>query len=165
MRAISASIPASPSKGFARVDDMMAQARATYAANPQLVADIRARAVAKLPKPLPPTPEDLDFNERLDRAIAKSSGLIEEARAQLAAPVSAFLPAELIPDELAENQAAEEWARGCELADQTTTRTLQNNQKLFEDVMGLLMSLKRQVYRSPTTLSCHRHHQLRRLRS
>ena len=121
---------------------MMAQARAKYAANPDEVRRIRVDARAKLPKPLPPTPEELDCNERSDRAISQSQQMLDEARAQFAAPPSAFLPAELAPPEIAEQEAAERWTQGYELADRTTDRMLQRNDGLFNDVMGLIDDFK-----------------------
>lgn len=135
-------IPNSPPTGFARVDAMMIQARAKYAANPALVSKIRADATSKAPKLLPPTPESLDFDERVDRAIAKSCGLLAEAQAQLNAPVSDFLPAELTPSELAEQADAEKWAEGSQLADRTTDRMLEGSQALLDEVMGLTDELQ-----------------------
>ncbi|KAK5712930.1 hypothetical protein LTR17_017770 [Elasticomyces elasticus] len=129
-------IPRSPPTGFSRVDDMMAAARAKYAANPALVAKICADAVTTLPNPLPPTPEALDFSERVDRAIAKSSSLIAETQAQLTAPVSAFLPAELTPEEVEEQKKAEVWMQNYRRTDEKIDCMLANNQKLFDDVIG-----------------------------
>ncbi|TKA79208.1 hypothetical protein B0A55_03954 [Friedmanniomyces simplex] len=120
----------------------MAAARAKYAADPALTVKIRAEAIAKLPIPLPLTPESLDFNERLDRATVKSSALIAEAQAQLAAPVSDFLPGELTPSEVAEQKRAETWMQGYKLANETTDRILESNQKLFEDVMGAIAQMQ-----------------------
>lgn len=76
---------------------MMSQARAQYAANPSLASATRASAVAALPKPRLPIPQELDVSERLDRAISKCSQLLDQARAQLAAPVSDLLPSKLTP--------------------------------------------------------------------
>ncbi|KAK5682490.1 hypothetical protein LTS10_005618 [Elasticomyces elasticus] len=132
----STAIPQSPPTGFSRVDDMMAAARAKYAANPALVAKIRAEAATTLSKPLPPTAEALDFSERVDRANAKSSSLITENQAQLTAPVSAFLPAELTPEEVEEQKKAEVWMQNYRRTDQKIDCMLANNQKLFDDVMS-----------------------------
>ncbi|KAK5714835.1 hypothetical protein LTR17_017012 [Elasticomyces elasticus] len=129
-------IPRSPPTGFSWVDDMMAAARAKYAANIALVAKIRAGAVTTLPNPLPPTPEALDFSERVDRAIAKSSSLIAGTQAQLTAPVSAFLPAELTPEEVDEQKKAEVWMQNYRHTDEKIDCMLANNQKLFDDVIG-----------------------------
>ncbi|RMX72402.1 hypothetical protein D0869_14655, partial [Hortaea werneckii] len=79
-------IPSAPPTGFSNVDTMMDISYAKYAQNPSAIAAIRAAAIAKLGKPLSPTPENLDMMERPDVAIAKSTQLIEEAKAQLAKP-------------------------------------------------------------------------------
>ncbi|KAK5706439.1 hypothetical protein LTR97_001427 [Elasticomyces elasticus] len=129
-------IPRSPPTGFSRVDDMMAAARAKYAANPALVAKIRADTVTTLPNPLPPTPEALDFSERVDRAIAKPTSLIAGTQAQLTAPVSAFLPAELTPEDVEEQEKAEVWMQNYRRTDERIDCMLANNQKLFDDVMS-----------------------------
>ncbi|KAK4959151.1 hypothetical protein LTR10_003950 [Elasticomyces elasticus] len=129
-------IPRSPSTGFSRVDDMMAAARAKYVTNPALVAKVRASAVTILPDPLPPTPEALDFSERVDRATAKSSSLIAETQAQLTAPVSAFLPTELTPEEVEEQKKVEVWMQNYRRTDEKIDGMLANNQKLFDDVMS-----------------------------
>ncbi|KAK0314402.1 hypothetical protein LTR01_001225 [Friedmanniomyces endolithicus] len=122
--------------GFSHLDIMMAAARAKYAADPALSSKIRADAIFKLPTSLPPTPTAEDFDVRLDRAIAKSSDFIVEAQAQLAAPVSGFLPTELIAAEIAEQKEAEMWMQGYKRANKRNDRLLEKSQKLFEDVMG-----------------------------
>ncbi len=124
--------------GFSHLDSMMATARAKFAADPSLTSKIRADAIAKLPTALPPTSATLDFNERLDRAITKSSDLIAEAQAQLAAPVSDFLPTELTPAEIAEQKEAEIWTQGYKLAKERNDRLVGDSQELFEDVMGTI---------------------------
>ncbi|KAK1017703.1 hypothetical protein LTR54_002362 [Friedmanniomyces endolithicus] len=123
---------------FSHLDSMMVAARAKYAADPALTFKICADAIAKLSTSLPPTPTTLTFKERLDHAIGKSSDLIAEAQAQLAAPVSDFLPTELIPEEVAEQKEAEMWMRGYKLANEVNDRLLENSQKLFEDVMDTI---------------------------
>ncbi|KAK4539499.1 hypothetical protein LTR36_010897 [Oleoguttula mirabilis] len=120
----------------------MAQARAKYAANPKLVAQIRANALARLAKPLPLTPEDFDFTERVDCAISSSSRLLDQARAQLAAPNSDFLPAELTPDEVAEREAVKKWEEGRRLAEGATDSMFERNQTLFDDVIGLTAAIE-----------------------
>ncbi|KAK5122070.1 hypothetical protein LTR85_004316 [Meristemomyces frigidus] len=135
------SIPSSPRTGFGRVDALMAQSRAKYAANPELVAQLASDAVAKLQKPLPPTPEVLDFNERLDRAVAGSSQLLEELRAQLAALISEFLPAELTLSEVDDKEAAESWADGYRMAAHNIERMLAKNQTLFDEIIKLIDEL------------------------
>ncbi|KAK1812749.1 hypothetical protein LTR12_012843 [Friedmanniomyces endolithicus] len=124
--------------GFSHLDSMMAAARAKYSADPTLTSKIRADAIAKLPTSLPTTPATLDLNERLDRVIAKSGDLIAEAQAQLAAPVSDFLPPELTPAEVAEQKEAEMWMQGYKRAEERNDRLLGKSQKLFEDVMGTI---------------------------
>ncbi|KAK0768953.1 hypothetical protein LTR59_017320 [Friedmanniomyces endolithicus] len=124
--------------GFSHLDSMMATARAKFAADPSLTSKIRADAIAKLPTALPPTSATLDFNERLDRAITKSSDIIAEAQAQLAAPVSDFLPTELTPAEIAEQKEAKIWTQGYKLAKERNDRLVGDSQELFEDVMGTI---------------------------
>ncbi|KAK1812507.1 hypothetical protein LTR12_013093 [Friedmanniomyces endolithicus] len=123
---------------FSHLDSMMVAARAKYAADPALTFKIRADAIAKLPTSLPPTPTTLNFKECQDRAIAKSSNLIAEAQAQLAAPLSDFLPTELTAEEIAEQKEAETWMQGYKLANERSDRLLGNSQKLFEDVMDTI---------------------------
>lgn len=116
----------------------MVWTRARYAAKPELVSQIASEAVAKIPKMLPPTPEVLASNESLDRNMAASMHMLDEARAQLTAPIADFLPAELTPSEIADKKAAERWANESLHADHTANCMIAENQKLFNDVMGLI---------------------------
>jgi len=134
---------------------MMAAARAKYAANPALLATIRADAVVKLAKALPPAPETLEFNERVDRGIALSSDLVAEAQAQLAAPVSAFLPAELTPSELAELPDAENWMHEHWPAEATVDRMMANSQALYEQLMGQIDAAAHDPLTPPPSPSQH----------
>ncbi|KAI7281010.1 hypothetical protein KC345_g4417 [Hortaea werneckii] len=135
MSANSFSISSSPPTGFSNVDAMMAMSYAKYAQNPSAIATIRATAIAKLAKPLSPTPENPDMMERTDVAIAKSTQLIEEAKAQLAKPVSDYLPTQLTAEEQAEKDGADEWQKGCNDANATIDRMMAKNQDLFEEVI------------------------------
>ncbi|KAI7478289.1 hypothetical protein KC357_g4385 [Hortaea werneckii] len=81
---------------------MMNMSYAKYAQNPSAIAAIHAITIAKLAKPLSQTPENPDMMECTDVAIVKSTKLMEEAKAQLAKPVSAYLPAQLTAEEQAE---------------------------------------------------------------
>ncbi|KAI7234484.1 hypothetical protein KC330_g4819 [Hortaea werneckii] len=122
---------------------MMDISYAKYAQNPSAIAAIRAAAIAKLGKPLSPTPENLDMMERPDVAIAKSTQLIEEAKAQLAKPVSAYLPAQLTAEEQAEKDAADQWQKGCDHANATIDRVMAKNQDLFQDVMDSIAEVEK----------------------
>ncbi|KAI7544825.1 hypothetical protein KC331_g6570 [Hortaea werneckii] len=116
---------------------------AKYAQNPSAIAVIRAAAIAKLAKPFSPTPENLDMMERTDVAIAKSTQLIEEAKAQLARPVSAYLPAQLTAEEQSEKDAADQWQKGCDHANATIGRMMAKNQDLFQDVMDSVAEVEK----------------------
>ncbi|RMY64411.1 hypothetical protein D0863_09836 [Hortaea werneckii] len=136
-------IPFSPPTGFSNVDAIMDISYAKYAQNPSAIAAIRTAAIAKLAKPLSPTPENLDMMERTDVAIAKSTQLIEEAKAQLARPVSAYLPAQLTAEEQAEKDAADQWQKGCDHANATIDRMMAKNQDLFQDVMDSIAEVEK----------------------
>ena len=116
----------------------MTHARAVYAADPSRVSSIRAEALASLPKPLPPSPEELDFSERVDRAVVQSMSMLVQAEEQLAAPISAFLPSEQTASELADKSAEQAWHQKYELVDGYTDRMLEKSQELFADVMLLI---------------------------
>lgn len=135
-------ITTSPPTGFSRVDAMMLHARAKYAANPSLASQASADTQAKLPKALPPTPESLAFDERADGAVAGSSSLLAGLQAQLNAPVSDFLPAELTSAEMAEQVDADRWAREYQFADQMIDRMLTWSQKLLAEIVGLTDELQ-----------------------
>ncbi|KAI7314106.1 hypothetical protein KC315_g11473 [Hortaea werneckii] len=122
---------------------MMNISYAKYAQNPSAIAAIRTTAIAKLAKPLSPTPDNLDMMERTDVAIAKSTQLIEEAKAQLARPVSAYLPAQLTAEEQAEKDAADQWQKGCDHANATIDRMMAKNQDLFQDVMDSIAEVEK----------------------
>ncbi|KAI7611401.1 hypothetical protein KC346_g8306 [Hortaea werneckii] len=143
MSANSFGISSSPPTGFSNVDAVMAISYAKYAQNPSAIATIRATAIAKLAKPLSPTPENLDRTERTDVAIAKSTQLIEEAKAQLAKPVSDYLPAQLTAEEQAEKDAADEWQKGCDHANATIDRMMAKNQELNQEVPDSIAEVKK----------------------
>ncbi|KAI6798827.1 hypothetical protein KC332_g14630 [Hortaea werneckii] len=149
MSANSFSISSSPPTGFSNVDAMMAIPYTKYAQNPSAIATIRATAIAKLAKPLSPTPENLGMMERTDIAIAKSTQLIEEAEAQLAKPVSDYLPAQLTAEEQAEKDAADEWQKGCDHANATIDRMMTKNQDLFQEVMDSIAEVEKAGFLLP----------------
>ena len=136
-------IPSSPPTGFSNVDAMMAISYAKYAQNPSAIAAIRNAAIAKVTMPLSPTPENLDMMERTDFAIPKSTQLIDEAKAQLAKPVSAYLPAQLTAEEQTEEDAADQWQKGCDHANATIDRMMAKNQDLFQDVMDSIAEVEK----------------------
>jgi hypothetical protein len=87
-----------------------------------------------IPTPLPLTPEQLDFDDRVEAAIAKSSALIAEAKAQLAAP-------EVAPEELTkEEDEGARRNRACDLQyqqeNQAIDEAMERNQALFKNVMA-----------------------------
>jgi len=86
--------------------------------------------------PLPLTPEQLDFDERVEAAIAKSSALIAEAKAQLAAPKVA--PEELTEEEEQEARRNREWDLQYQKKNQAIDEAMERNQALFEDVMATI---------------------------
>ncbi|KAI7210466.1 hypothetical protein KC352_g17188 [Hortaea werneckii] len=143
MSANSFSLSSSPPTGFSNVDAMMAISYAKYAQSPSAIAKLRATAIAKLAKPLSPTPENLDMMERTDIATAKSTQLIEEAKAQLAKPVTDYLPAQLTAEEQAEKDAADQWQKGCDHANATIDRMTAKNQELFQEVMDSIAEVEK----------------------
>lgn len=131
-------LPSSPLTGFSTIDAGMAAARAKYTHQPIHVASIRANAVSKLTSPWPPTPADLACTERSDGAIVRSSLLTAGAQAQLAAPVSAFLPAGLTEQEVAEQADAESWEEGFARAEAVVEGMLEGSQRVSVEVVGLV---------------------------
>jgi hypothetical protein len=132
----------SPTTGYTHVDHMMAEASHKYTSDPQQVAVTRTDATAKLPRPLPPTPEDLDLAERTDSAVSKTERLIREAKAQLAKPVSDYLPKQLTAAEVAEKREAENWREGLEASQAAVGDVFVKNEALLEDVMDLISELE-----------------------
>ncbi|EMC97911.1 hypothetical protein BAUCODRAFT_129711 [Baudoinia panamericana UAMH 10762] len=127
-----------PQTGFPRIDKLMDKTRTWYATHPEIVASIQADAHAELPRQLPPTPEVLDCNERVDRAISHSQHHITEAKEQAAGPVSDHLSEDLTDAELDEQRNAEKWHARYTAADQLTNGLLASSQKLFEAVSDLI---------------------------
>lgn len=114
----------------------------------QMMAAARAKAgwVPDAPKP-PPTPlqltaEQLDFDSRVEAAIAKSSALIAEAKAQLAAPCVA--PAELTVEEKQEAHRNRMWDLQYQKKNNAIDRAMERNQALFEDVMATIDEMEEQ---------------------
>lgn len=95
-------------------------------------------ARAKLPAYSDPTPEDMDFHERLDKANSKTLELIEEAKRALASTPADHLPKELTEAEKAEQDAAAKWMEGYKLADKWTDTVLERSERLFQEVIGMM---------------------------
>lgn len=112
-----------------RVTAMMNTARADAGFVPGTSA---SRAANQAPLPL--TPEQLDFDNRVEAAIAKSSSLIAEARAQLAAPKVA--PEELTEEEEEEARRNRSWDLQNQQKNEVIDEALARDQALFEDVMA-----------------------------
>jgi hypothetical protein len=93
------------------------------------------------------TPEQLDFDTRVEAAIAKSSALIAEAKAQLAAPILA--PADLTPSEKAEARRNAAWDATCQRKNEAIDRAMERNQALFEDVMATIDDMEAQGVSMP----------------
>ena len=123
--------PPADSESSALVTEMMNAARARAGYVPGAAA-----LKAKNEAPLPLTPEQLDFDERVEAAIAKSSALIAEAKAQLAAP-------KVAPKELTEGEQQEARRNAaCDLQyqkrNQAIDEAMKRNQALFDDVMATI---------------------------
>ncbi|KAK4505736.1 hypothetical protein PRZ48_003701 [Zasmidium cellare] len=109
------------------------EARQKYKTQPQLVEPVR------LPAKIP-TPEELDVDERLDRALAISNQLLQDATEQQAKRCVA--PAELAPSEQAEKNNAEAWTRSYEIANRTNDHWTQHNECHDGEVMDILGDLE-----------------------
>lgn len=83
-----------------------------------------------------PNPETMDFNERADAAIAKSSALIAEALAQLTALKVA--PKELTLEEKVEARRNLAWDRTTQKKDREIDAAMKRNDQLFEEVMAMI---------------------------
>lgn len=126
------------------IDHFMEQARKKYAANPHLVPAVRGLL------PNIPTPEELAFEERADRALAGYEYYIREAKEQLAKPCVA--PAELSPSEQAEKNLSEAWTRGYNLTNRCNVEWMDSNQSLFDDVSGTIDEMQLRGIPIPTDL-------------
>lgn len=118
-----------PPAGANAVYYYMDRARLKYKTQPQLVEPVR------LPAKIP-TPEELDVDERLDRALAVSNQLLQEATEQVAKTCVA--PDELTPSEKAEKNNAEAWTRGYEITNCTKDLWLQHNECHHQEDMDII---------------------------
>lgn len=109
------------------IQNFTKQARENYAAHPELLPKIELPADIQ---------EMADFDARLDAALEKSAKLLDEAKAQLAAPCVA--PDELTAEEIAELERKREWDRRYAEADAFNDAWLARNENLFNEVMGLI---------------------------
>lgn len=116
------------------VHEMMAAARARAG----FVPGASAFRAESLP-PLPLTAEQQDFDDRVEAAISKSSALIAEAQAQLAAPKIA--PAELTEEEKVEIRRNRAWDLQYKLKNEAIDKFMESNQALFRDVTGMIDEL------------------------
>lgn len=131
MEAVDATQPPVDNESSSRVTAMMNAARAEAGFVPGAAA-LRA----KNQSPLPLTPSQLDFNQRVEAAIAKSTALIAEAKAQLAAPKVA--PEELTEEEEEEARRNRAWDLQYQRKNQAIDEAMEPNQALFEDVMAMI---------------------------
>jgi hypothetical protein len=131
MEAADATEPPADNESSSRVTAMMNAARASAGFVPG-AATLRAKNQSLLPL----TPSQLDFDERVEAAIAKSSALIAEAKAQLAAPKVA--PEELTKEEEEEAHRNRAWDLQYQQKNQAIDKAMERNQALFEDVMATI---------------------------
>ena len=131
MEAADAIEPPADNQSSPRVTEMMDAARAQAGFVPGASA-----LKAKNQAPLPLTPEQLDFDGRVEAVIAKSSALIAEAKAQLAAPKVA--PEELTEEEEEEARRNREWALQYQQKNQAIDEAMERNQALFENVVATI---------------------------
>jgi hypothetical protein len=131
MEAADAAEPPADHESSLRVTETMNAARADAGFVPGTAA-LRAKNQA----PLPLTPAQLDFDKRVDAAIAKSSALIAEAKAQLAAPKVA--PEELTEEEEEEARRNRAWDLQFQQKNQAIDEAMERNQVLFENVMATI---------------------------
>ena len=110
---------------------MMAEARQTVKA--------RGFRPPQLP-PYVPTPETLDFDERLDAAVSKSELLLKQALEQLAKPCVA--PDELTPEELDEEEQSAAFDAEYSRKNQIVDQHMKRNQKLFDNVMSTMNDME-----------------------
>jgi hypothetical protein len=123
--------PAADNESSPLVTEMMNATRARADYVPGAIA-----LKAKNQAPLPLTPEQLDFDERVEAAIAKSSALIAEAKAQLAAPRIA--PGKLTEEEQQEARRNAAWNLQYQKKNQAIDEVMERNQALFGDVMATI---------------------------
>lgn len=109
------------------VRGLEAQARAKFAAHPELLA-----------KPEHPTnvQQVIDFNARHDKAMTACERLLAEARRQLAAPCTA--PEDLTVEEKAELEREAEWDRMYARSNTVVDAQSDRNERLFDEVMRLI---------------------------
>lgn len=131
MEEADAAEPPADNESSSRVTQMMNEARVAAGFVPGAAA-LRAKNQA----PLPLTPEQLDFDERVEAAMAKSSTLIAEAKAQLAAPKVA--PEQSTEEEETEARRNRAWDLQYQQKNQAIDEAMVRNQALFEDVMATI---------------------------
>ncbi|GAB7331197.1 hypothetical protein MBLNU13_g02666t2 [Cladosporium sp. NU13] len=131
MEAADAAEPPADNESSSRMSEMMNAARARAGFVPGTSA-----SRAKKQAPLPLTPKRLDFDKRVEAAIAKSSALIAEAKAQLATPKVA--PEELTEEEEEEARRNKVWDLQYQQKKQAIEEAMERNQALFENVMGTI---------------------------
>ena len=127
MEAADAVEPPADNESSSRVTGMMNAARTP--------ADFVSGASASRTKsqaPLPLTPEQLDFDKRVEAATAKFSSLIAEAKAQLAAPKIA--PEELTEEEEEEARRNRERDLQHQQKNQAIDEATERKQALFENL-------------------------------
>ncbi|KAK4554375.1 hypothetical protein LTR86_008583 [Recurvomyces mirabilis] len=130
------------------VKGMMAEARRKYS-DPIQMAVIRADVATHLSKQMPPTPEQLDHNERLDSTHTRSNALLTEALAAINTPVKAYLPKDLTPTEKAEKLEADAWYAGYKKTNAYTDSLLDRSNVLLFDVMSSIDVLDKHGYQLP----------------
>jgi hypothetical protein len=127
--------PPADNESSSLVTEMMAAARAKGGHVPRT-------HTSEPSSPLALTSEQLDFSTRVEAALATSSALITEAKAQLAAPITA--PAELTPSEKAEARRNAAWDAQYQRKNEAIDRAMERNEVLFEDVMAMIDDMEAQ---------------------
>lgn len=116
--------------GFSNIDSCMSEARAKYAAHPHLHIE-----ETSLPG-FVPTPDDMDFNERLDAALSKTEALLVEAKTPLTAPC--VTTPELTYAEETERRVAAKWTEAYKNINEVADGASNRVEKLAGKVLALV---------------------------
>lgn len=97
-----------------------------------------SRAVSPMPN-IPPTPEQLDFEERLDRAVLRSTQLLQEVEGLLERLHLTSEEVDIAPSETAEYQDASTWTRSYDTTNQMNSIWLDDDDD--EDILDEITEL------------------------
>ncbi|KAK5109291.1 hypothetical protein LTR62_007165 [Meristemomyces frigidus] len=121
---------------------MMTEVHQRCVARHSIAANICVDASKQPPRQIPPPPEQQAGKERLDSALGQSEDLLANIIAQLDAPISAFLPKDLTPEEKAEQAESEKFMNGCRITDDLTATMLKDSNDLFNELMGSMDAME-----------------------